>query len=70
MKSENAVSVWFFTGALLAFYGVVILGYGLFTFNDPQKAIRVLSEYHPDVWWGGLLSIVGAGYTIKFFPRD
>jgi hypothetical protein len=49
------------------FYGIVILGYGLSTLGSPPPA-RALSELHPDIWWGGVMLVVGAIYSIKFYP--
>jgi hypothetical protein len=67
MTSKTPISVWFFTGVLVAFYGIVILGYGLSTLGSPPPA-RALSELHPDIWWGGVMLVVGAIYSIKFYP--
>jgi len=67
MTSKTPISVWFFTGALIAFYGLVIFAYGLYTLNAPPSG-RALAELHPDIWWGALMLVVGAGYSIKFYP--
>jgi hypothetical protein len=69
MTSRTPISVWFFTGALLAFYGVVIFIYGLVALGEPLPQ-RALAELHPDIWWGAFLLVVGAFYTIKFYPRE
>ncbi len=66
---DGSLSIWFFIGILLAFYGAVILGFGLYALGQPLPADRVLAQLHPDIWWGALLLIVGAAYTIKFSPR-
>ncbi len=67
--SKN-ISVWFFTGVLLAFYGVVILGYGLYSLSSPPDPHRALSYLRPEVWWGAVLLVFGVFYTIKFYPKD
>ena len=67
MTSKTTISVWFFTGVLVAFYGVVILGYGLYALGEPPSG-RALSELHPDIWWGAIMLLVGALYSIKFYP--
>ncbi len=67
MTSKTPISVWFFTGVLVAFYGLVILGYGLFALGAPPSG-RPLSELHPDIWWGCVMLAIGATYTIKFYP--
>jgi hypothetical protein len=68
-KETEPISIWFFIGVLLAFYGAIILAYGLYAFNDPPSADRVLSELHADVWWGALMLVIGLVYSLKFAPR-
>lgn len=67
-NEQDSISIWFFIGVLLAFYGLVIMGYGLYAWNAPPAPGRVLSELHAEVWWGGLLLVLGLIYTRKFFP--
>ncbi len=66
MSGNRTISIWFFIGALLLIYGVLILLSGFF--EAPRTQV-VMAEYHAPIWWGCLLLIIGAGYTIKFFPR-
>jgi len=75
MTGKTSISVWFFTGALLAFYGVVILAYGLLT-TPVLTATQVYLRPEAGEWvrrapvcWGAVLLVVGAGYSIKFFPK-
>jgi hypothetical protein len=51
----------------VAFYGIVILGYGLYALGLPPSG-RAMSGLHPDIWWGGVMLVVGAIYSIKFYP--
>ncbi len=67
MAHDKTISIWFFVGVLLLVYGLMILGYGLLHMSQPTPGI-VLGEMHIDVWWGALLSIVGALYTYLFAP--
>lgn len=69
MSEKTPITVWFFTGVLLAFYGVVILTYGLYTLGDPPDPRRALADLRPEIWWGAVLLVFGAFYTIKFYPR-
>ena len=66
---EGSISIWFFIGVLLAFYGAVILGYGLYSMGQPIPPERVLGELHAEIWWGALLLIIGLVYSFKFSPR-
>jgi hypothetical protein len=64
---KRLIPVWFFVGALLAIYGLLILASGLAEWSAPSGAI--LSELHAPVWWGALLTAIGAAYVIAFRPR-
>ena len=58
--------VWFFIGVLLAIYGVIILVMAVLDFNQTSQA--VLAEYHPDLYGGVLLILLGGFYTFWFWP--
>ena len=62
------VSIWFFIGALLLVYGVLILGAGLYERAVPPEHPVVLADLHAGIWWGALLIILGAFYTLRFSP--
>ncbi len=70
MDSEHQVPIWFFIGAMLLAYGLIICGVGLYHFiSPPPPETRVaLYELHADVWWGALMAIVGAIYCVRFRP--
>jgi hypothetical protein len=63
------ISIWFFIGVLLLIYGVLILGAGIWGLYNPPEHPVVLHELHASVWWGGLLTILGLIYSIRFSPR-
>jgi len=64
----EAVSIWFFVGLLLAFYGVVITGEGLYHLAAPPERPVVLAWMHADLWWGALLLLAGLFYCYHFAP--
>lgn len=64
-EHEHQVPIWFFIGALLAVYGAMILGYGLF---GPSERTVQLAHLHADIWWGALLLVLGLFYAIRFRP--
>lgn len=64
---KNMLPVWFFIGILFTIYGVVILTSGLREWSHPPAA--VLAQYHPAVWGGTLLLIIGSFYVLRFWPR-
>ena len=62
------VSIWFFVGALLLIYGVLILGAGLYEIAVPPEHPVVLANLHAGIWWGALLIILGVFYSFRFSP--
>jgi hypothetical protein len=62
------VSIWFFIGLLLAIYGVLILGAGLYALVKPPHREVVLAGLHAGIWWGALLLIIGLIYVRLFAP--
>lgn len=64
------VSIWFFIGISLAVNGALILGAGLYqVFYPPANPGVVLFNLHANVWWGAILLVIGAVYSIKFAPH-
>jgi hypothetical protein len=64
------VSIWFFIGISLAVNGALILAAGLYQLvNPPENPGVVLFSLHANVWWGAILLIIGAVYSIKFAPH-
>jgi hypothetical protein len=67
--TESGISIWWFIGALLSVYGILILGQGILEeFVPIEKNTPVLHELRPTLWWGALLLAIGAFYTIRFWP--
>jgi hypothetical protein len=68
MHRPGLISIWFFIGALLLIYGILILGAGLYSLSAPESNGVVLGNLHAGVWWGILLIVLGAFYTFRFAP--
>lgn len=62
------LSIWFFIGALLLVYGILITGSGIYEWLNPSATTVVLANLHAAVWWGILLIALGAFYTLRFRP--
>ena len=71
MESEHQIPIWFFIGSLLGVYGLIILITGIYlAFNPPPESERVaLSYLHADIWWGAMMTILGAFYVARFRPK-
>lgn len=63
------ISIWFFIGLLLSIYGIIIVVTGLYYLGSPPPHPAVLSNLHPEIWWGAVLLAIGLFYFIRFFPR-
>jgi hypothetical protein len=68
-KHKGMISIWFFIGILLLFYGVVITAQRLYELNAPPSNPVVRADLHIGIFWGGLLLIMGGAYTAAFRPK-
>ncbi len=66
-ERHHMLPVWFFIGLLLTIYGVIILITSIVDWSQPSQVI--LSRYHPGLWGGILLLLIGSFYVLKFRPR-
>lgn len=64
---HQMLSVWLFIGALLLIYGLIILIVAIANYSHPAPV--VLANEHLNLWAGVLLTLIGAFYTIRFWPR-
>ncbi len=64
------VSIWFFIGISLLVNGVLIFGAGLYEYwHPPALDGRVqLFDLHASIWWGALMTVIGAWYCYHFKP--
>jgi hypothetical protein len=69
MSEGRDVSIWFFIGLSLLVNGILILGAGVYQLSHPPDHEVVLLNLHANIWWGAVLSVIGAGYCFKFAPR-
>jgi hypothetical protein len=68
-EHKGMISIWFFIGVLLLFYGIVILAAGVWELSHPPEHPVVLAELHSGIWWGLLLTVLGGWYTLHFKPK-
>jgi hypothetical protein len=66
---HGRISIWFFIGALLLVYGVLIMGDGIYELSVPPAHPVVLANLHASIWWGAVLLAIGLFYTIRFYPK-
>jgi hypothetical protein len=64
------LSIWFFVGIMTLAYGLVLFPYGAWEWFTGHEANTVLNNLHPTFWWGMLLTLFGAFYTLRYRPRS
>jgi hypothetical protein len=68
MKPGGSISIWFFIGISLLVNGLLILASGIYELIQPPVAPVVLFHLHASIWWGGLLTAIGALYCVYYAP--
>jgi hypothetical protein len=68
MKTGGSLSIWFFIGVSMLVNGVLIFAAGIYELSSPPEHRVVLYNLHADVWWGGLMLVIGLIYCIYFSP--
>jgi hypothetical protein len=68
MKTGGSLSIWLFIGFSLLVNGVLIFGAGVYELFHPPMEKVVLFQLHANIWWGGILAVIGAIYCIYFAP--
>jgi hypothetical protein len=60
------ISIWCFIGLLILVYGILILGASIVGLSSPPQV--VMAELNVGIWWGALLTVLGAVYVYFFRP--
>jgi len=56
--------IWYFVGLMLMTIGGIILITGLYHLFTPRASAKVLAELYPDIWWGGIMLLVGVVFFV------
>ncbi|MFA6599217.1 MAG: hypothetical protein WCS69_15955 [Ignavibacteriaceae bacterium] len=65
MSEHKMKPIWFFVGLILLVIGGLIMLNGIYLLIDPPQRVTVLSEIHPDIWWGALMAVFGGAMYFK-----
>ncbi len=57
-------SIWYFVGFLLTIMGGIITASGLYSLMNPPAEKKILSQLHPDLWWGFFMLIFGLAFVL------
>ena len=52
--------IWYFVGLILLVMGCIIFLTGIYLLVYPSSHQTVLSETHPNIWWGLIMLVFGA----------
>ncbi len=69
MASKDGLSIWLVVGVSFLVNGVLILGAGIYEYLHPPTVKVVLFQYHASIWWGGLMTLLGLVYCVRFMPK-
>ncbi len=56
--------IWYFVGLMLIVIGLILVTTGTYLLISPPEPATVLSEMHPNLWWGGILLVTGLIFTL------
>ena len=59
MSEHKMKPIWFFVGLILLVIGTLIMLNGIYLAFNPSQRVTVLSEIHPDIWWGAIMAVFG-----------
>jgi hypothetical protein len=66
-QEPQMIPIWFFIGAIILLYGVVIAITGVVRWNHPAAGVA-MARIHADLWWGLLMTAIGLFYVVRFRP--
>lgn len=58
-ETHHMKSIWYFVGLILLSMGTVIFLMGIYYLFRPREMHTVLSQLHPDLWWGAFMILCG-----------
>ena len=67
MHDEEGFSIWFFVGIMLAIYGPIVLIANIPAIAGVSHHV-VLERLHAGIWWGILLTLIGALFLYLHWP--
>ncbi|MDQ2862120.1 MAG: hypothetical protein M3R50_00465 [Bacteroidota bacterium] len=68
MHEEEGFSIWLFVGIMLAIYGPIVLIANIPGLSTSQNQHVVLERLHAGIWWGILLTLIGALFLYLHWP--
>ena len=57
--------IWYFVGLILFVIGGIIFLTGIYQLINPPETNKILSELHPNIWWGVIMVLFGGFMFLK-----
>jgi FtsH-binding integral membrane protein len=58
-ETKEMKPIWYFVGLMLSAMGAVVLIAGVANYLSPPARQTILSQLHPELWWGVVMIAVG-----------
>ena len=58
-EEKKMKPIWYFVGLMLGAMGIVVFVSGILNYSHEGMAKTVLSETHPELWWGAIMIVAG-----------
>jgi hypothetical protein len=60
---DKLISIWTWCGALVAAYGVLLTGIGVYYAYHPE-VVTVTADLNPSLWWGVIMVVSGVALLV------
>ena len=57
---------WFYVALIFLLVGGVIFLTGIYYLLFPGRSVAVLAGIHPNIWWGGMILLVGGLFLLLY----
>lgn len=64
-ETKSMKSIWYFIGLMLLSIGGIIFLAGIYLLLSGTEMNTVLANLHPNIWWGGIMIIVGVIFLLS-----
>jgi len=65
-QKKGMKPIWYFVGWMLLTIGFLIVIAGVLNLFMTLPSTSVVGETHPDLWWGGIIGLIGSLYIWKY----
>jgi uncharacterized BrkB/YihY/UPF0761 family membrane protein len=64
-KEQGRRPIWYLVGWMLTVVGLLIVIAGIISLFTTLPSTSIVKRTHPDLWWGGFITLVGLFYIWK-----